>query len=104
MRWDPEYVYVDSGEEFRRLHAATYPDGDTPTLTLGCAIWALQYLLDTGGSAYLPERLIAGHVAEERLHVVPRAPVFTRKVYLITYDYAAANWPWLSEIVPELAS
>ena len=40
MRWDPEYVYVDCGEEFRKSHAASYPDGESPTLTLASSVWA----------------------------------------------------------------
>lgn len=103
MRWDRDYVYVDSGEEFRRRHAATYPDSDTPVVTFGCAVWALEYLLEVGGSAYLAERLIGRHIADKRLHLVPKAPVFTRRVYLITNDHAGANWPWLPEVVSRLS-
>ena len=104
MRWDPDYVYVDSGEAFRRRHAATYPDSDTPTVTFGCAVWALEHLLAFGGSAYLPERLFSTHVADKILHVVPEASAFTRRVYLITNDRAGGNWPWLPKLISRLSS
>ena len=104
MRWDPGYVYVDSGEEFRRHHAVTYPDSDTPTVTFGCAVWALEYLLEVGGSAYLPERLAGTHITDKTLHVVPQAPEFTRSVYLITNGHAEAGWPWLADVVSMLSS
>lgn len=103
MRWDPAYVYVDSGEEFRRSHAAAYPDGDTPTVTIGSALWALEYLLKTGGSAYLPVRLAQTFVDQQTLHVVKGAPVFTRRLYLVANNNASANWPWLPNVVAELS-
>jgi len=104
MRWDRDYVYVDGGEEFRRRHTAAYADSDTPSVTFGCAVWALEYLLEVGGSAYLPERLVRRYVADRTFHVVPEAPEFLRRVYLITNDHAAADWPWLPGLVLRLSS
>lgn len=103
MRWDPGYIYVDSGEEFRIKHAETYPDGDTPTVIFGCAVWALEYLIQTGGSAYLPERLVTRHIENKLLYRVPDAATFKRRSYLITNDDAAKDWPWMSEMVEKLA-
>ncbi len=102
MRWDPDYIYVDGGEEFRIQHAATYPDGDTPTVIFGCAVWALEYLLETGGSAYLPQRLVDEHLMNQSLFSVPKAETFKRRVYLITNDGAAKEWPWLGDILKKL--
>ncbi|WP_282609198.1 LysR family transcriptional regulator [Pelagibius sp. Alg239-R121] len=104
MRWDPNYIYVDSGEDFRRRHAETYADSETPSVTFGCAVWALEYLLDAGGSAYLPERLVEHYIAEKALHPVPDAPSFSRRVYLVINDRAGSNWPWLQDLVSELAA
>ena len=83
MRWDPAYVYVDYGEEFRRNHAATYPDGDTPMTVFNSAHWALEYLLENEGSAYLPDRLIKGHLKNKNLYIVEKAKEYSRKIYLI---------------------
>ena len=99
MRWDPAYIYVDSGEEFRKSHAASYADGDSPTVTLSSATWACEYLLEKGGSGYLPLRLIESHIERGRLHVVAGAPEFTRSVYLVVNNDAAGNWPFLPEIL-----
>ena len=103
MRFDPGYVFVDAGEDFGRSHAAAYADAGTARISFGSAIWALDYLLDHGGSAYLPERLAAPHRAAGRLFEVAGAPVFARKTYLITNDTAAAAWPWLPELAGELS-
>lgn len=99
MRWDPRYVYVDFGEAFRRAHAAAYPDGDTPTVVFGCAVWALDHILAWGGSAYLPERMIAAHLAEGRLHRVPDTPDFSRDAYLVADRRTALHWPWLEALL-----
>ncbi len=99
MRWDPAYVYVDYGEEFRRNHAATYPDGDTPMTVLNSAAWALDYLLENSGSAYLPEHLIHEHLINKRLHTVTKAKEFKRNVYLVSDTGSTQAWTWLDKLV-----
>ncbi len=103
MRFDPGYVYVDAGEDFGRRHAEAYADAGTAKISFGSAIWALDYLLDHGGSAYLPERLADPHLGTGALHLIPEAPVFARSTYLITNDAAAGAWPWLPELVGRLS-
>ena len=103
IRFDPGYVYVDAGEEFARRHAAAYADASIAKVSFGSAVWALEHLLEHGGSAYLPDRLAAPHQASGRLHALPEAPVFARTVYLITNDAAAATWPWLPDLIEQLS-
>lgn len=103
MRFDPGYVYVDAGEEFGRRHAAAYADADTAKVSFGCAVWALDHLMEHGGSAYLPKSLAAPHLATGALHEVSGAPVFGRTAYLITNDAAAESWPWLPALVERLS-
>ncbi len=98
MRQDPEYVFVDGGEAFRKSHAAHYPDGDTPTVTISSACWALDHLLHNGGSGYLPMRIAGGAIASGKLHPVPAAPEFTRAIYLVVNTDAAARWPWFDSL------
>lgn len=104
MKFDPDYVYVDAGEAFGRQHAAAYTDAGTAKTTFGSAVWALDFLLDNGGSAYLPERLVEPHQAEGLLHLVVDAPVFPRTAFLVTNDAAAANWPWLAGLIDRLSA
>ena len=104
IRFDPGYVYVDAGEDFGRRHAAAYADADTATISFGCAVWALDHLLEHGGSAYLPESLVDQHLAVDTLHHIDGAPVFTRTAYLITDDTAAGDWPWLPELTERLSA
>lgn len=102
MRFDPGYIYVDAGEDFGRRHAAAYADAGTAKVTFGSAVWALEHLLEHGGSAYLPERIAEPHRAKSALHYIDDAPVFERKVYMITNDTAVADWLWLQELVEQL--
>jgi len=99
LRFDPDYVYVDAGEDFGRQHAAAYADAGTAKLTFGSAVWALDHLLEHGGSAYLPQRLVTAQLADGRLHRLADAPQFEREAYLISNDAAAAGWPWLAGLV-----
>ena len=99
MRWDPDYIYVDSGEAFRKSHAATYADGDSPTVTLASSSWACDYLLKKGGSGYLPLRVIEGLLEQGRLFRVSGAAEFSRSVYLVVNRDAVLNWPFLPTIL-----
>lgn len=100
---DPGYIYVDAGGEFGRRYTAAYSSEDFARISFGSAVWALEYLLERGGSAYLPEHLASGAVSSGKLHSVAGAPVFTRARYLITNDKAATDWPWLQGLVTRLA-
>lgn len=99
MRNDPHYVYVDAGENFGRRHTAAYSDAGVAKVSFGCAAWALDYLLEQDGSAYLPERLAAPYLAAGRLFPIVGAPVFNRHVYLIVNDQAAVGWEWLEGVL-----
>ena len=103
LRFDPGYVYVNAGEDFGRRHAEAYSDAATAKVSFGCAVWALDHLLEHGGSAYLPARLAEPYLAAGKFYRLPDAPVFTRNTYLITNDAAAAGWPWLPAMVERLS-
>ena len=99
MRWDPKYIFVDSGESFRRQHALNFPDGDTPTVTLSSSVWAREYLLKQGGSGFLPWRLVRKDIEQQRLFRVTGVPEFERKAYLVVRDAAMVDWPWFEKLL-----
>lgn len=99
MAWDPDYVYVDLGSEFRRQHSVAWPGDETAHMTFGSSRWALDYLLDRGGSAYLPWRLSERWVRGGRLHPVDGAPEFTRALHMTWRDASLAAHPWMDEAV-----
>ena len=102
-RFDPGYVYVDAGADFGRRHAAAYADAGIARVSFGCSVWALDFLLQRGGSAYLPEHIAAPGLAAGELYRIADAPVFTRQIYLISNDRVAEGWPWFAELEQWLA-
>jgi len=102
VRFDDGYIYVDAGEAFGRDHAAAYVDAGVARISFGSAQWALDYLLDQGGSAYLPLRLIGHHLKEGRLFRLTDAPQFNRRIVLITSDASTRHWPWLDAVIERL--
>jgi DNA-binding transcriptional LysR family regulator len=101
VRWHPLYVYVDWGEAVREAHDRAYPVDETPLLTVDQASTALAYMLNSGGSGYLPRRMATPHLAAGRLHRVPRAPVFTRPVHAVLRP-GLAGQPWFAGWVAEV--
>lgn len=81
VRWDPKYVQVDWGRKFREEAFRAYPVDDTPIVSFTDGANALDYILQVGGSAYLPKRWLKG--AGKRLHVVPKAPIFNVGFYAV---------------------
>jgi DNA-binding transcriptional LysR family regulator len=80
--FDPAYVFVEAGAEFGRDHAVRFSDTPTAKLSFNSATVALDHLLTTGGSAYLPQRMTTSYIASGRLHHLDAAPAFNRKTYL----------------------
>jgi LysR family transcriptional regulator, flagellar master operon regulator len=102
MRWDPGYVYVDMGPDFRRQHAAAYPVEETAAVTFGQSTWALQHILRWGGSGYLPLRLVHAHLEDGRLCRVEGAPVFRRACYAVFESGLRERREWLEPSLHEL--
>jgi DNA-binding transcriptional LysR family regulator len=98
IRSDPDYIYVDLGEDFHRGHSHEYADAGVARTSFSSAVWALEHLLETGGSAYLPERLARPHEEAGRLHRIQGAPAYSRNTYLVTNDRTISNWPVLQTL------
>ena len=99
IRFDPGYIYVDLGAEFLTKHALAFSDAGTARVTFGSAIWALNYMLEKGGTAYLPRRLAWPHLQAGRLFEMLDAPAFTRNIFLIVNPNAASRWAWMPGLV-----
>ena len=98
LRFDPHYIYFDAGQDFGRKHAAAYTNAGIAKVSFSSATWALDYLLDQGGSIYLPEHLVKVLLSNEKLFLVPNAPSFDRNFYLISNDGVSSQWDWLDSI------
>lgn len=102
IKGDAHYVFVDHGPEYRRLHAEAYHDAGIARIGFDSSWWALQYILDHGGSAYLPRALADAHVSAGRLHELRQAPVFQRKLCMVVNDTAAQSWDWFPSALGQL--
>jgi len=102
MVGDPDYIFVDHGTDYRRMHAETYHDAGVARISFDSSWWALQFILDNRGSAYLPEALAYRFLRNGRLFPVAGAPVYTRKKCLVVNDTAAQNWSWFQNLVDRL--
>ena len=98
------YVYVDHGDEFRRLHAAAFPGDTTSALTIASSQWAIDHLLRMGGSGYIPMRHARGLIASGRLHRVGDAPQFSRRAYIVETAQTTAAWPWFEAAVAAVSA
>lgn len=83
---DNDYVFVDWGEEFAAFHATQFPDYQHPRLTFNVGPVTLNYLLNSGGSAYMPKRLVDPHLDAGNLHLVPNMPEFAFPVHVSWRD------------------
>lgn len=95
--WDPNYVYVDLGTDFRRQHALAFPNAKTASITFSTSSWALEHILSFGGSGYLPKGLIQPHLKGKSLRLVKGAPVFKRTLYLVWREVGEVLFPWLKD-------
>lgn len=100
--WDPLYIYVDLGEEFHRNHAATFPIDETPHLSFTSATKAMGYLLEQGGSAYLPWRQSQPYALDGKLFPVQGVPVFSRHIYANWNANSLALNPWIVELTEKI--
>lgn len=83
---DQSYIYVDWGEEFGAFHATHFPEYKHPRTTFDIGPITVNYLLNKGGSAFLPKRLVdplldAGHV-----YLVKDFPQFSLPVHVVWRD------------------
>lgn len=102
VRFDPGYIFVDLGAEFRTQHALAFSDAGTARVSFGSAIWALDYMLEWEGTAYLPKRLALPHLRAGRLFEMKGAPTFQRSIFLIVNSKVASRWTWMPDLVARL--
>lgn len=88
-QWRKGYVKINWGEPFKQDHDAVFPKL-TPELTVGLGMIAVRHILEFGGSAYFPVRMVMDHIRSGLLEPVKGAPVFERMGCLV-YSSSPAN-------------
>ncbi|MGD8112750.1 LysR family transcriptional regulator [Vibrio sp. NTOU-M3] len=77
-----QYVYVDWGTKFASEHAERHPKVPAPYLRTSTARIALDFILEKGGSAYLPVSLVDPFISAGQLHKVSGVDEWCRPIYL----------------------
>tara|TARA_R110000787_G_scaffold26578_5_gene74260 strand:+ start:2190 stop:3044 length:855 start_codon:yes stop_codon:yes gene_type:complete len=95
-----DFVYIDWGPDFRRRLMLTYPEivSAGPILDLGSL--ALRYVLDHGGTAFFPKRVIEPHLASGKLHRVPTRLHFNLPAYAVYSE--SGNIELFERVVSEI--
>lgn len=77
-----KYVYVDWGTRFSSEHAERHPKVPAPYLRTSTARIALDFILEKGGSAYLPVSLVEPFIGSGQLYKVKGVEDWYRPIYL----------------------
>jgi LysR family transcriptional regulator, flagellar master operon regulator len=96
-----QYIRVDWGTAFEMQHVRCFPDLPPPQLRTGSARIALELMLQSGGSAYLPQTMVQSLLADNRLRLIAGAPVMTRELFAVSLPKAAQR-SQISDIVQQL--
>jgi len=78
-----DYVLVDWGTSFSTSHARHFSDAPSPMIRIGLGRVAKDFILSQGGTAYLPEPMVAESIENNALYYVKDAPVIDRIAYAI---------------------
>jgi len=77
------YVYIDWGPAFRQQHDDAMPERSKAAVAFNLGPFALQYILDNGGSGYFRTRVVQSYLDRGIVERVPMAPEFSYPTYLI---------------------
>lgn len=77
-----KYVYVDWGTHFSSEHAERHPQIPAPYMRTSTGRIALDFILEKGGSAYLPFSLVEPFLTSGQLHKVAGIDEWFRPLYL----------------------
>lgn len=80
--FDNKYVYVDWGSRFASEHAERHPKTPTPYLRTSTARIALDFILEKGGSAYLPTSLVEPFIHSSQLYRIDNVEDWQRPIFL----------------------
>ncbi len=75
------YIFLDWGTAFNFQHARLFPKPIAPILHTGQSLIALEFLLNHGGAAFLPDNLVSAYIEAGKLHQVEGVPPLERKVF-----------------------
>ena len=75
------YIMVDYGEAVNAQHLREFQDAPPAKHHMSQPRIALNFLLDAGGSAYLPRQMAFEFIESKKLHIVEDAPIYSREIF-----------------------
>lgn len=91
------YVYVDWGTRFALEHAERHHRAPPPYLRTSTGRIALEFILQQGGAAYLPQSMAEPFIESGQLELIPGQREWPRAIYL-SYRKNSANLESLQKI------
>ena len=83
-----DFIMVDYGESIAAQYLREFPDTPEAKHFMSQPRIALNFILEAGGSAYLPRQITFEYLKSNQLYLVDDAPVFRRDIYA---NYLANN-------------
>lgn len=77
------YLMVDWGLAHALQHRRLFPDAPEPLTRLASGSMAKSYIESLGGSAYLPQVMVASAIKEKKLFLVKAAPLIEHRVHAV---------------------
>jgi len=77
------YVMVDYGASVNAQHMREFKNAPPAKHVIDQPRVALEYILEAGGSAYLPRQMVFEHIQKKKLYLIEDAPVYFREVFAI---------------------
>lgn len=87
------YVAVDWGAFFTIKHQKLFPETSAPVLQTTISRIALQFILQNGGSAYLPYAMLGQYLDDKQLFRVEQAPVIHQLLFAIFHEESKFRKP-----------
>jgi len=75
------HIMVDYGESVNAQHLREFQYAPPAKHFMSQPRIALDYLLDAGGSAYLPRQMTFEYIEKNKLFIVEKAPVYSREIF-----------------------
>ena len=92
------YIRVEWGTTFNELHESHFIDRPLATVRVNSARIALELILNAGGAAYLPKRMVEPAIAAGKLYKVVDAPSIPMNAYA-AYSLEGENKTLIEELL-----